>query len=167
MSETAAAREMLEPFCQGFGIDMGFGGSAITPTALTLDLPQPYANSEKHKQILQGHCKNLSFFCDEVFDYVYSSHLLEDFTYPQIKIILKEWRRTLKTNGYLVTNCPDQQRFLKHCQTTGQSLNLAHKEPDFSLDTFKLVAYSVGDWNDIFWLDPAGPYSWYLVLQKK
>ena len=35
MSETSAARPVLSQFCQGFGIDIGFGGSAIIPTALT------------------------------------------------------------------------------------------------------------------------------------
>jgi SAM-dependent methyltransferase len=167
MSETAAARPTLSKYCQGFGIDMGFGGSAIVPTALTFDMPVGYCPSfEGHKQILQGDCKNLSYFCSEVFDYIYSAHLLEDFTYQELIPILQEWRRVLKTGGVLVTNCPNQQKFLNHCAATGQPLNLAHKEQDFSLETFKREVYKVGNWEEVFVEPNAGAYSFYLVLKK-
>jgi hypothetical protein len=167
MSETAAARPNLAKYCTGFGIDMGFGGSAIVPTALTFDMPTGYCPSfEGHKQIFQGDCRNLSFVCNEVFDYMYSSHLLEDFTYVELKQILIEWRRVIKTGGFLVTNCPDQQKFLAHCEKTGQPKNDAHKEQDFSLANFKKVVYGVGDWEEIFVEPNAGAYSWHLVLKK-
>lgn len=167
MSETAAARSTLAPFCKGFGIDMGFGGSAIVPEALTFDMPKGYCPSfEGHKQILRGDCRNLSFFCDEVCDYIYSSHLLEDFSYSELVPILREWRRILKKDGLLITNCPDQQKFLAHCKKTGQPLNLAHKEQDFSLHNFKKIANQVGKWEEVFVEPSAGAYSFYLVLKK-
>lgn len=167
MSETKAVRSMLSKFCTGFGIDIGFGGSAIVPEALTFDLPKGYCPSfEGHKQILKGDCKNLSFFCDEVFDYVYSSHLLEDFFYSELILILKEWRRVLKKGGLLITNCPDQQKFLNHCRKTGQPINLAHKEQDFSLQKFKEIADKTGCWDIIFEEPNAGSYSFCIVLKK-
>jgi predicted SAM-dependent methyltransferase len=168
MSETAAARPILAQYCTGFGLDMGFGGSAIVPDAITFDMPKGYCPSlEGHKQILQGDCRNLSFLCDEVFDYIYSSHLLEDFSYSELVPILKEWRRVLKKDGLLVTNCPDQQKFLRHCEATGQPLNLAHKEQDFSLANFRNVANQTGLWEEVFVEPNAGPYSFYIVLRKK
>lgn len=168
MSETAAARPVLAQFCKGLGLDMGFGGSAIVPDAITFDMPKGYCPSfEGHKQILRGDCRNLSFICDDVFDYIYSSHLLEDFSYSELVPILKEWRRVLKPDGLLVTNCPDQQKFLKHCAATGQPLNLAHKEQDFSLDTFRRVTQQAGPWEEVFVEPSAGAYSFYIVLKKK
>lgn len=168
MSETAAARPILAPFCEGFGIDIGFGGTAIKPDAITFDMHKGYCPSlEGHKQILRGDARQMNFICDEVFDYVYSSHLLEDFTYKELEKVLKEWRRILKTGGVLVTNCPDQQKFLAHCAATGQGLNLAHKEQDFSLNNFRNIVNKIGSWEEVFVEPNAGPYSWYLVLRKK
>jgi len=167
MSETKSARPFLEKFCKGFGIDIGFGGSAITPTAITFDMPKSYGpNFEGHKQILRGDCRSFPYICDEVFDYVYSSHLLEDFTYSELAQILREWRRILKPGGHLVTNCPDQQKFLSHCKKTGQPCNDAHKEQDFSLENFKNIVLNIGKWEEIYVNPTAGAYSWYLVLKK-
>ncbi len=44
-SETSKHRDLLAPYCAGYGIDIGFGGDPITPTALRMDLPQPYART--------------------------------------------------------------------------------------------------------------------------
>lgn len=165
MSETAEARKTLSPFCEGLGIDIGFGGDPINKNSITFDLPNPYTKG-KVKQILQGNCKSLNFICDEVFDYVYSSHVLEDFTYQELPKIIKEWRRILKVGGFLVINCPDQQRFLSHCKKTGQSINYNHKESDFSLQTFTAIVEKTGMWQTVFTKPFAGNYSWYLVLRK-
>ena len=165
MSETSIARNVLSPFCNGFGIDIGFGGDAITENAITFDLPNPY-RKDKGKQILRGDCRNLDFICNDVFDYVYSSHLLEDFTYEELPSIIKEWRRILKTGGLFIVNCPDQQRFISHCKKTGQPLNHSHKEKDFSLQTFKAIVEKVGLWQTVFVEPKIGDYSWYLVLKK-
>lgn len=168
MSETKAARPILAKFCEGVGIDIGFGGSAIVPTAITFDMNKGYCDSlEGHRQILRGDCKSFPYICDEAFDYVYSSHLLEDFSYKELIPILREWRRILRKDGLLITNCPDQQKFLAHCAKTGQPLNLAHKEQDFSLNKFRDIANKAGSWEEVFVEPNAGAYSWYLVLRKK
>ena len=168
MSETASARPVLAQYCQGIGIDMGFGGSAIVPTAITFDMNKSYCPSfEGHPQVLRGDCTKLPYVCDCALDYVYSSHLLEDFTYKQLVPILLEWRRILKINGLLIINCPDQQKFLAHCAKTGQAINDAHKEKCFSLQTFRNnVITQTGRWEEVF-SDPDVPaYSWYLVIKK-
>lgn len=166
MSETADARPYLAKYCEGMGLDIGFGGDPIVPTAITFDRPEPYQKESLGRQILRGDCRKLYFFCNECLDYIYSSHLLEDFTYDELENILKEWRRVLKTNGLLVINCPDQQKFLAHCAKTGQGINLAHKEPDFSLKNFLTVAHKAGNWEQVYCLPEAGNYSWYLVLKR-
>ena len=42
MSETSRCRERLKKFCVGYGIDVGYGGDPILPSAITVDLPHPY-----------------------------------------------------------------------------------------------------------------------------
>lgn len=162
--ETSQSRVLLAPFCRGLGLDMGFGGDAIVPSALTFDLAKPHAGTGEDKQILRGDCRDLSFICDEALDYIYSSHLLEDFSYCDLADILKEWRRVLKPGGRLILNCPDQQRYLAHCAKTGQPLNLAHVEPDFSIRRFQEVL--PGDWRIFYENESFGNYSWLLVLEK-
>jgi predicted SAM-dependent methyltransferase len=167
MSETNDARPFLAKYCNGIGLDVGFGGSAIVPHAITFDMDKPYCPSfEGHRQILRGDCKSLHMFCDCSLDYIYSSHLLEDFTYTELEQILKEWRRVLKNDGLLITNCPDQQKFLAHCKKTGQGINLAHKEQDFSLTNFLNITNRVGKWEQVYVLPQAGNYSFYVVLKK-
>lgn len=166
-SETTHGRPFLAKYCRGLGLDIGFGGDPITPTALTMDQWQPYTQVGGQKQVLRGTATDLSMFCDESLDFIYSSHLLEDFAYEVLVNILREWRRVLKVGGLLVTNCPDQRRFLAHCATTGQGINLAHYEPDFSIQTFRdRVLAKTGPWEEVFVEPDAKPYSWYLVVRK-
>jgi predicted SAM-dependent methyltransferase len=168
VSETAAARSVLAPYCTGMGIDIGFGGSAITPTAITFDMPCMYCPPlEGHRQHLRGDATKLSFICDEAFDYIYSSHLIEDFYYEELIAIIIEWRRVLIHSGVLILNCPDQKRFLDHCERTGQSLNCNHKEIDFSCQHFiDRVLVLTGSWDIVFKNPDVPPYSWYLVARK-
>ena len=39
-------------------------------------------------------------FKDEVFDHVYSSHLIEHFSHREVKEVIKEWVRVLKRGYY-------------------------------------------------------------------
>ena len=167
-SETSAARSVLAPYCTGLGLDLGFGGSAISPTAITFDMPHMYCPSlEGHRQHLRGDATNMPFICDEAFDYIYSSHLIEDFYYDELIGIISEWRRILAPGGVLVLNAPDQKKFLAHCDATGQSRNDNHKEMNFSLPNFMShVLAHTGHWNIIFHDPQFGPYSWLLVARK-
>lgn len=168
VSEADQARPHLAKFCEGIGFDMGFGGSATVPHAITFDMPQMYCPSiSGHTQILRGDCRRLPFVCDNALDYLIQHHLLEDFTYEDLVPIIKEWRRVLKPGGLLICNCPDQMRFVAWCAKTGQGLNLAHKEQDFSLNNFKTrVLEKTGPWEQVFELPDDGKYSWYLVVRK-
>ena len=109
----------------------------------------------------------MPYICSGAFDYVYSSHLAEDFYFDELIGIVNEWRRIIATGGVLILNCPDQKKFLDHCQRTGQSVNANHKELDFCLSKFKLKVLSVtGDWQVVFEDPSVEPYSWYLVVRK-
>ena len=166
-SETAHGRPYLARYCNGLGLDIGFGFDAIVPWALTMDSWHPYTSVGGDKQILRGDAMDLSGFCDEVLDYCASSHCIEDWVYADQVKIITEWRRVLKVGGYLVLNGPDQVKFENHCARTGQGLNLGHKEPDYSLENFKSrVLSQTGNWEIIFEKDDAGPYSWYLAARR-
>lgn len=166
MSETAKHRAWFLPFIQGYGIDVGFGGDPVVLHAITFDMPQPYTSVGSAPQNLGGDCRKLPFKTGTL-DWVYNSHLIEDFTYVDQIQIVREWLRVLKPKGRLLILAPDQQRFLAHCAATGQSDNPAHKEADYSLKTFKKRVLKTGNINarTIAEQDFAD-YSWGIVLEK-
>jgi SAM-dependent methyltransferase len=114
------------------GIDLGFGGDPISSHAIAMDLPSPYAETHdetgsSHPQHLKGDARNLYWFRDGVLDYVYSSHLLEDF--PNTQEVLREWLRVLKPGGKLILVQPDEMKYREFCKMTGQDQNAAHAQP--------------------------------------
>ncbi len=168
MSETAAARPYLAKYCsEPLGMDIGFGGSAIVPHAITFDQVQPYTNVGGDKQMLRGDCRDLSFMCDESLSWLYNSHLIEDWLWQDIPPIIREWRRVLKTGGLWITCCPDEPIYSTHCKASGQDYNLAHKNADFTLATFKeRVVNTTGPWEIVMENPLVNTYSWLLVCKK-
>lgn len=167
MSETDKSRSILAPYCKGLGMDVGYGGNKVVPEAWAFDMPQPYTRVGEDRQQLRGDCRSFPFLCDGALDYIYSSHVLEDFTYYELLYILHEWHRCLKPGGLLITNCPNQQKFLAHCAATGQGVNPHHKEPDFSLETFTAqVLDKIGKWEVVFEDPSFQEYSWLQVVKK-
>lgn len=163
-SETSKCRSRLAPYCVGYGVDLGFGGDPITEHAIRIDLPTPYTRVGNTSVQLGGDCSNLRWFRDEVLDFVYASHLLEDF--PDLGSVLKEWLRVLKPAGHLILFCPDEQRFRAHCLATGQPLNPEHQHEDFSLNKVKAMLASLGQTQFIHEQDGMDTYSWELVCRK-
>ena len=143
-SESSNCRERLKKFCTGDGLDIGFGGDPIVPGAIAVDLDIPYAKMGDSPQNLHGDARNLYWFKDGVLDYVYSSHLLEDFPEGETGPVLMEWLRVIKPGGFLILYCPDEQKYRDHCRLTGQGYNKAHKVSNFSLDYVKRVLSSLG-----------------------
>lgn len=158
---------MLTQYCVGRGLDLGYGGDCISENAWSFDQPVPYTNVGADRQMLRGDCRRLDFICNGALDFVYSSHLVEDFFYGELISIIREWRRCLAPGGVLILNGPDQRRFLAHCAATGQGTNENHKEADFSLRNFvDHVLVFTGDWEMLLEEPDIKPYSWYLVTRK-
>lgn len=167
MSETSVCRTSLSRFCVGNGVDIGYGGDSITSSAITIDMAKPYNWVGKDPQNLVGDCRDLYWFKDSVLDYVYSSHLLEDFLELEIREILKEWFRVLRPYGLLILYCPVEKVYREHCKKTGQIYNLAHKLEEFSLDFVKKVLDDTGLKYEIVHEVPlTGTYSFELVVRK-
>lgn len=163
-SETSKCRARLEPYCIGYGLDLGFGGDPINDRAIRVDLPQPYTQLGKYPVQLGGNADNLYWFADNSLDFIYSSHLLEDF--DDTKSVLKEWMRVLKVGGRLIIYCPDEQRFRVHCKNTGQPYNPHHKHAHFSITFVKQLLAEQGETTFIHENPDIDIYSWEFVCVK-
>ena len=144
--------------------DAGFGGDPITPHAVRVDLPTPYTFVGHYPVQLGGDCANLVWFRDGALDFVYSSHLLEDFI--DTRAALAEWLRVLKPGGRLIIFCPDEQRFRAHCARTGQPYNTNHKHAHFSLDFVEGLLRELGNSRPVHRNPDVDIYSWDLVVEK-
>ena len=165
-SETSKHRDIIAPFCSGYGLDIGFGGDPIIPTAIRLDLPRPYAETGEYGVQLGGDCTYLSWFRDECVDYVYSSHVLEDFPEERTVPIMKEWARPLQVGGRLILLLPDQQAYLEHCRRTGQPINEHHSIEHFSFEYILKCAEQTGCLKPEHVIERIDDYSFLAVLQK-
>ena len=169
-SETSKFRHLFLKYLKGSGIDIGFGGDPIVPTAITIDLLKPYAKTGNVPQHLNGDGRDLRWFKEGVLDYVYSSHLLEDF--ENTKEVLQEWIRVLKPKGYLILLLPDEQRFRKYCKKTGMPYNKEHKYEDFSLGKVKKIVKSLGmlviqEYNKLIYSPEQSDYNFAIIAQKE
>lgn len=165
VSETSKCRDSLAPFCQGDGLDIGYGGDPVVPHAICMDFPEAYAKYLDHPQHLHGNALNLHWFRDGCLDFMYSSHLLEDF--EDTEAVLEEWLRVLKVDGRLVLYLPDEQTYREHCRKEGKVPNVHHLHEDFSLDTVKRILKRRRDVEIIHEKFPSGIYSFELVVKKK
>jgi predicted SAM-dependent methyltransferase len=163
-SGTALHRPSLGPYCQGMGLDLGFGGDPINDTAIRVDLPQPYSQGLLPTQ-LWGDAARLHWFADGTLDYVFSSHLLEDFV--DTASVLREWLRVLKAGGVLVIGCPDEVRYRRYCEATGHPRNEHHIHGDFSLAKVKQHLAEIGGTSIVHESGSVGDYSWEVVARKE
>lgn len=140
MSETSKCRARLQKYCTGIGLDIGYGGDPIIKTAITVDLKVPYTKVGDHPCNIQLDCKEIDkIFKENSLDYIFSSHLLEDFLPDEIQNIFWKWMRLIRPGGFLVLYLPDQQRYLKNCEKEGSAPNANHKILNFSLEYLKSI----------------------------
>ncbi|MBU3714014.1 MAG: class I SAM-dependent methyltransferase [Ferruginibacter sp.] len=137
VSETHKVRNLVLPYCTGHGCDIGFGGDKIKKTdCLGIDYAKPYAKTGHDKVDIACDISNEKIPVDDnTFDFVYSSHLIEDF--EDTNRILIEFIRILQSGGNLILVFPDQQKYEQHCLKTGQPLNSHHVHADMGLNFIK------------------------------
>lgn len=129
MSETSRYRHLTTKYCQGCGVDVASQGDPVVPWAMSLDLPHDlfavYCGGDKPKGPIQlrGHADGLPFD-DESLDFLYSSHLLED--YEDWEPVLRHWVSKLKRGGNLIILIPDKERWAA-AMDKGQLNNPWHK----------------------------------------
>lgn len=127
VSETNERLNLLKPYCQGNGIDIGSQGSSVNINAIQIE----FDRSRFHEDVpihWEGDGTSNLPFKDNVLDYVYSSHLIED--YVDWVPILTEWNRVIKLGGYIIIMVPDKVIFREKVRN-GQSDNLNHKHESY------------------------------------
>lgn len=135
-------RDVLLPYLQGIGLDIGCGSRKIHPQAIGIDIVGGGQigkyGSEKRRISQADICisgDNLYIFADNVMDYVVAKHSLEHFDGP-LKA-LSEWKRVLKKGGVLGIVLPDEEF------VDTMSLDPTHKHI-FTQKKIKLLLKKVG-----------------------
>lgn len=107
-NETAKVHDRIAPFVYGHGVDLGCGGWPLdvrkTRQHSCLGVDGGYSDFACSAADVIADVSNLPMFQDESFDYVYSSHTLEDMDYPEA--VLREWWRLIKPGGNLILYLP-------------------------------------------------------------
>jgi len=159
---TEEARINLSKYCKGNGIDVGYGGVSITPNTINVDLVEKCQSRGNDPQHLFGNGRDLYWFKDGVLDYVYSSHLLENFYIEEMLEFLKEWYRVLKKGGYIVLYLPVEKTY----REKNKKCNPAHKYLELDAGWFLSNVASKLDVKPIYINTQAGRFSFEMVLQK-
>lgn len=146
MSETAKHLHETLPYLRGNGVDIGCGDDPVRPDCIAIDFPQENyecynGGGATSKANLRAFADDLPFK-DHTLDWVYSSHLLEDFDFSEWPAILGEWVRVLKPGGTLVILVPDAVKWAA-ALAAGQPPNCAHKHEPI-LGELSTLAPSVG-----------------------
>lgn len=133
-SETSKVRHWVLPYCQGKGCDVGFGGDKILKVNCDgIDFEQPYTYTGKDKVDIPCDVINNEIpVPDNTYDYVYSSHLIEDFV--DTKDALRKCIRILKNGGNLILVFPDQPKYEVYCREMGIPMNPYHVHADMGYD---------------------------------
>jgi SAM-dependent methyltransferase len=93
------------PYCQGLGLDIGPGGNRFSDTVLSID-SNPTADCDMCWDFLRDGSYP---FMAESFDFIFASHVIEDFAPEDIQRVFNEWMRIIKPGGYLCLLVPDMQ----------------------------------------------------------
>jgi len=158
-NEMAKCRNRVASYLRGIGLDLGCAKAKVCEGAIGID----NAHKEADIQIDLGGVDALGIFADGAFDYVFSSHCLEDFLATDA--ILAEWWRVIKPGGHLILYAPDPDYYPK-IGTAGA--NPTHKRDLYWQDVWKIVKglgnaklISASRHNE------SNEYSWQLVVMKK
>ncbi|MFN5360808.1 MAG: methyltransferase domain-containing protein [Bacteroidota bacterium] len=166
-SETSKVREMVRPYCIGKGCDIGFGGDKVMKVNCDgIDYPQPYAFAGKDKvdiacDVIKGDIP----LPDNTYDYVYTSHLIEDFA--DTADALKKFIRILHPGGNLILVFPDQPKYEIYCREINLPMNPYHVHADMGYDYMKrqLDALPGIHYKELFSSNCAIDYNVVMVLQ--
>ena len=133
-SETSKVRKLVLPYCVGKGCDIGFGGDKVREENCdSIDFPSPYTKVGKAKVDIPCDVINNEIpVPDNTYDYVYTSHLIEDFV--DTKNGLEKFIRILKNGGNLVLVFPDQMKYESYCDKNKVAKNPYHIHKEMGLD---------------------------------
>jgi SAM-dependent methyltransferase len=141
-------------YCRGQGLDLGCGLSKIRSDAIGIDLNHPTAD-------MNADARNLDCYPSGHFDYVFSSHLLEEI--ENTEATLREWLRILKPGGNLVLYQADRDLYYPFGDPR---CNQSHRH-HFKKEELWAVLEKIGSSKLLHMQDPVDPeWSFELVVQK-
>lgn len=129
-SETEKYRHLTVPYLKGCGLDVASQGNGVVPWAWQLDLPEAefahYSSGATPATPIQlrGYAEDLSIIASGSLDWLYASHLLEDFL--DWTPVLCEWVRVIRPGGHLVILVPDRHLWAEAI-ARGQPPNCSHR----------------------------------------
>ena len=145
-TSVAKVRRIKENFfdlyCNGKGIDIGYGGDPITNNCDTWDIE----NGDAHY---------INKFISKKFNYIYSSHLLEHLENPQLA--LTNWWKILDINGFLILYVPDRDLYEKKKKLPSR-FSLDHKffftikedDPPDTIGLISLIDKSISNYQIVY-----------------
>lgn len=105
----------VEKYCRGLGFDFGPGSNRFSPTVMCSDwYPHPEGVDLIWNVVHQGGWHPFPF-SDNTFDFIFASHVIEDFAPKDIQNVFDELLRMIKPGGYFVIlgPCMDGVRYPK------------------------------------------------------
>lgn len=152
--EVDHCRHRLMRYCKGQGLDLGCGFSKIRTEAIGIDLYSPTAD-------MNADARNLECYPSGHFNYVFSSHLLEEI--ENTEATLREWLRILKPGGNLVLYQADRDKYYPFGDPR---CNKAHRH-HFKKEELWAILEKIDGVKLLHSQDPVGnEWSFELVAQK-
>lgn len=147
-SESSKYLGLTVPYLCGNGIDLGSGGWPVVPWAIQIEqTAEEFTRYNQRPPPSTIEWLGTIFdlpFKDGVLDWVYSSHLIEDFNqgehWPKL---FREWARVLKPGGLMILLVPEKERWAAYIARGGVP-NCSHWAPEPSVGDMSRVAQSAG-----------------------
>ena len=155
--ETDLCRNRLLKYCKGQGLDLGCGNVKIKNEAIGIDLLSPYADMRLDARLMP-------FYNDEFFDYIFSSHLLEEI--ENTEATLREWLRILKKGGYIVLYQADRDYYYPLDDPRCNQKHIHHFVWKDLWEIFEKIGNVELTHHDRYSKDPYNEWSFELVIQK-
>lgn len=168
-SETGKVKPNLTGYCKGIGLDIGCGLEKIVPSAIGIDYMRQYDREDHPVSVANfiGSWEDYFNLHKDKVDYIYSSHLIEDYDDPY-GIIVK-WVNFIKKNGFLILVLPIETIY----RQKGENCNSRHKHmwnnsthfiDNLFLHFPELIQCLAVVDNSIY---PVGEYSFFVVFKVK
>ena len=156
--EVRKCRHRIVSYLEGAGLDIGCGEEKVCPQAIGVDI----AGSAAQIILDLNQFGALKMFNNDYFNYVFSSHCLEDM--DDIRSALSEWWRVIRYGGYLILYGPDPDYYPRR-GTSGANPN--HKHDLYWQDVWKIVKqYGNAKLISASRHNESNEYSWQLIVQK-
>jgi len=132
------------------GVEIGTAGDNLLPRSISVDLREPYTKCGHTPINIKHDAKYLKMFTNCSIDYIFSSHVFEDFSSEENLDVLYEWIRLLRSGGYLILLLPDQVRYVKYCNIIGEKPNKHHSISNFNRQYILSLAKKTNLLSEVF-----------------